>query len=315
MTESVPENTLGGFGPPPTAMMPHETLAQNITAISSGERAPLESAFHLTNSAMKKPPPAIAKESPLKALYARGAENYDGSRRKINLKMTLDSVATDTPPGETNEGSMQPIPGPYPPSHVHVEHRASLDESASHAPEPAFFPFQPQGGSNHGSSQSFYADDGEKRNVFNPMNPPHQTSQPQYEEPSKATHDQAPPIADIQHRQKKKRRLFKKRFVLSQILFFITLLINPSWTITRATVAGALVQSVLAGYTMMDKREFSSMLHAQFGEGISVAQYMGVIQDSFDLVHGASESAWEISVDTLECESSTNVCYLSLIHI
>ena len=42
----------------------------------------------------RKPPPAIAKESPLKALYAKGAENYDGNRRKISLTAVMDYVAT-----------------------------------------------------------------------------------------------------------------------------------------------------------------------------------------------------------------------------
>ena len=41
----------------------------------------------------KKPPPAIAKESPLKALYAKGGEKHLDSRRKISLNASLDAAA------------------------------------------------------------------------------------------------------------------------------------------------------------------------------------------------------------------------------
>ncbi len=306
MDEPLKENTLGL---PPMMIQREQGLSEN-----SSSRPPLQSSTLLTNSGMKKPPPAIAKESPLKALYAKGAENYDGNRRKISLKVALDSVATNAPVAESKDEPSQPISGSYPPSneHAHVEHQANMEESAPRAPEPAFFPFQQQGGSNHRNSQSFYREDAQNANVFNPMNPPSETTGPQYQEEvtNKALHEEGPPYAAIESPQRRKtKRLFKKRFILYQVLFLIILLFDPSCTITRMTVAGAIVQSGLAGYTMMDKAEFRSMLHAQFHEDTSAYQYIGAMENSFDLVHEASESAWATAVNTMTCESSRAVCF------
>ena len=54
----------------------------------------------------KRPPPAIAKESPLKAVYAKGGEKHLEGRRKISLNASLDAAALHpeekpryTPPG------------------------------------------------------------------------------------------------------------------------------------------------------------------------------------------------------------------------
>lgn len=301
VVETVPENDLG----PPPMMMQHQD--QHVQETYNGfsnidARPPLEA---VTNSAMKKPPPAIAKESPLKALYAKGAENYDGSRRRINLKLTLDSVADH---GGPKEGGFQQMAAPFPHAtgYHSVEQRTSIDEPAQHAPEPAFFPVQQQSGSNQGSSQSLFADDREKRNVFNPMNPP-QSTEVQY--PQQEAHDYAPAVDPVGKMKVKKKRFLKKRFVLSQCLFLTCLIFNPSWTLTRVTVAGAVIQSGLAGYAMIDREEYSTMLHSQFHKDTSMYEYIGLIEGSFDLVHGASESAWGTAVNRLQCESSRSVCH------
>ena len=95
-------------------------LPQEYTAADLQE--PEESGQHLAPtdrheqlpSSRRKPPPAIAKESPLKALYAKGAENYDGNRRKINLTKMMDSMATNKT-GEAMTGAQQ-YDEPYPSS-------------------------------------------------------------------------------------------------------------------------------------------------------------------------------------------------------
>jgi hypothetical protein len=54
----------------------------------------------------KKPPPAIAKESPLKALYAKGGEKHLDGRRKISLNASLDAAALpEEKPGYMLPGS------------------------------------------------------------------------------------------------------------------------------------------------------------------------------------------------------------------
>ena len=73
----------------------------------------------LQPASKRKPPPAIAKESPLKALYAKGAENYDGNRRKVSLSALMDTVA-EAPKdegfeaGQTNEQPAGQYQSEYP---------------------------------------------------------------------------------------------------------------------------------------------------------------------------------------------------------
>lgn len=314
------DNSVGGY-----AGMHHERYTQTGTLEESpamygnndtlvpdeNPRPPLESDLHVTNSAVKKPPPAIAKESPLKAFYAKGAENYDGNRRRINLKMTLDSVATSAP---RNDEGFQPMAPPYHPPMAHDSNDGgmSTDSHMMHAPEPPYFSLQHQGGSNQGSSQSFHGNDSEQRNVFQPMNPPAQAIEPQYQEPKEIGHGES--RAEAMKRVQSRGRKGKKRFILSQILFFACLIFNPVWTLTRVAVTGALVQSGLAGWANIEKDEFNAMMHSQFHEDTTVYHgYMGVIEDTFDIVRSASETAWGTTVNKLECESSSSACHFARI--
>lgn len=53
---------------------------------------------HGEDAGIRKPPPAIAKESPLKALYAKGVDSDSTSRRKIDLHMQMDAAASVSAP-------------------------------------------------------------------------------------------------------------------------------------------------------------------------------------------------------------------------
>lgn len=92
--------------PPPAEDINHSQYSHEDLSHHSNRNTSFEGDYHVSESsksiepmehhdAQRKPPPAIAKESPMKSLYAKGAENYDGNRRKVSLSSFLDAVATD----------------------------------------------------------------------------------------------------------------------------------------------------------------------------------------------------------------------------
>lgn len=107
-----------------------------------------------SHGSSKKPPPAIAKESPLRALYAKGTEGYEKHRKKINLNMSLDAVAhtnrvpamaeRDNETSSLEVGSMhshdqgpprQPNAPPlFPMPHAGSQEALSYQEPAAHEP-------------------------------------------------------------------------------------------------------------------------------------------------------------------------------------
>lgn len=339
-----------GFAPPPPMLhqsqqpeaetsksnesyeMHNAPNASSYETISTS-RQPLETASHVTNSAMKKPPPAIAKESPLKALYAKGAENYDGSRRRINLKMTLDSVATRLPEMESSgkdEGFQDGMPAaPSIPIGINQQRR-SLDVQVSHAGDqvnPQFFPLQQQGGSNQGSSQSFYQGPGDvmepeqpsqtrgHSNVFNPSKPTSTVEDRQYEKQGSIGYEDAAPHVTHGQRKKKRPLFLRRRFIVAQTFFWICLILFPKWMVTKLTVSGALVQSGLAGYKMIDNGEFRAMVHSQFHKDTTVHDYIHIIESSFNLFQSASESAWSTTLGKITCETSNPLCHWARIAV
>lgn len=86
----------------------------------------------------KKPPPAIAKESPLKALYAKGGEKHLDGRRKISLNASLDAAAL---PLEDKPGYILPDSlNTYAPEAMGATKKSIADDvsGATNAPPPVF---------------------------------------------------------------------------------------------------------------------------------------------------------------------------------
>ena len=391
--------------------------------------APLEHRDQLLSS-RRKPPPAIAKESPLKALYAKGAENYDGNRRKINLTKLLDSMARNETGGATT--GAQQHNEPYPPSGVDQQPASQYQEAPSeyaseypsgateqyggyghgygdpsehpqdnqqtgYPPESASYPpptaadehgqqgqqredssgsRPPQSygmpGSNQGSSgvlasedvpgnaypsthdqrwndqqrQGAEQDPEEAAGPHNPrlghmfqpaMNPgspsgglnprPAAFSQPTPFVPGQLQ-GQGPDHQEQSGQQpqhvstgtvkpknlgmlkSRKKRIFLLRpfSFFYQLVFVFCLVLNPSWTVTKVAVVGALFQATVAGYTGLDPDAFNSLVARQFPETHRVREYESMIGGVFSLVSRASGDAWTMTTAKVPCTSSSTAC-------
>jgi len=109
-------------------------------------------------------------------------------------------------------------------------------------------------------------------------------------------------------KKKKLFFLFRKRFVLVQLLFFTMLVVNPPWIMRHITVAGAMFQSGLAGYALVEPFKFRGMLHSQFPPQSSVYPYIETIENCFNMFTQASQNAWDGTEPRVACSSSSIMC-------
>ena len=265
-----------------------------------------------TVGSTKKPPPAIARESPLKALYAKGAENYDRSKRRLNLNIALDS---------NHMASRQVAFDPQPLSTAPVEMPSDANSNASvheHNPPPTFYSMP---GSDHTSAQSFQqstqhtpgmemgsAD--QNPGLFHPIQSSDRDSADKYVQEDKDTPHLTETRALTSRKRKGRRSIFfRKRFILLQFVFINSLLFYPNWTVTHLVAVAGVMQSAFAGYMRMPNYEYLALLAKEFPPDSSVHEYKQVAQETYELFHQASMEAWYTTSDKLVCESGSLLCH------
>eukprot|EP00889_Picochlorum_renovo_P004775 jgi/Picre1/31805/NNA_007154.t1 len=303
----------------------------------------------------KMPPPAIAKESPLRALYAKGTEGYEKHRRKINLNMSLDAVAhTNRVPAMAERDKEAPsvdvasmhshdqepaqqtnAPPLFPMSHAGSHEALGYQQPATHEPTrfdghqgPQAFepPSQFMGGEStmqsNGPPSSQFMEGVSHGQALQPP-PPSQfmgrepgiesTGPPsQFVGGESRTQSPETEHEHIKSRPYTKRGkgffLFRKRVIFLQMLFLTVLVVHPSWIMMHMTVAGALFQSGLTGYALVEPVKFRGMLHSQYPPESSVHPYIETIENCFNMFTQASQSAWDSTESRLTCSSSSIMC-------
>ncbi|WPT17729.1 hypothetical protein PSENEW3_00005731 [Picochlorum sp. SENEW3] len=320
-----------------------------------GSHLPGDASQGTSHRPTKMPPPAIAKESPLRALYAKGTEGYEKHRKKITLNMSLDAVAhTNRVPAMAERDKEAPsvdvasmhsndqesaqqtnAPPLFPMPHAGSHEVLGYQQPASHEPTrfdghqgPQAFepPSQFMGGestmqSNGPPSSQFL--EGESQGQALQPPPPSQfmggepgiesTGPPsQFVGGESRTQSPETEHEHIKSRPYTKRGkgffLFRKRVIFLQMLFLTVLVVHPSWIMMHMTVAGALFQSGLTGYALVEPVKFRGMLHSQYPPESSVHPYIETIENCFNMFTQASQSAWDSTESRLTCSSSSIMC-------
>ena len=265
-----------------------------------------------TIGSTKKPPPAIARESPLKALYAKGAQNYDRSKRKLNLNIAL----------ESNMANRQVAIDSQPPSTAPAEITSDSNSNVHEQNPPPTFYAMP--GSDHTSAQSFQqstqhapgmeigsAD--ENPRLFTPETSnvvSDQEGHGRYVQENKNAPNLTETRAPTSRKQKARRSIFfRKRFILLHIIFTNSLLFSPIWTVTHIVAVAGVTQSAFAGYMGMPNHEYLTMLANEFPPDSSAHKYRQAAEETYELFYHASMEAWHTTTDKLVCESGSLLCH------
>ena len=121
-----------------------------------------------------KPPPAVAKESPLRAMYAKGAGGYVGSRSRVSLNASLNSVAGDDKHEDRGTLSQHQISADHSSVHTNFTAPMTFGDTLPKPFVPSFHPEKPgdeQIGSSKVGSMHQIEQEGTVPGVFQPSKP------------------------------------------------------------------------------------------------------------------------------------------------